>query len=263
MQLPYFKKQLSLVPYMGKLSVGSTPNIALEIDDPDQLVYNILKLCTGSNTYDDIYVELKNNCRYYNLSKEDVVNIIDTIASYPHILEDYNNTLNSDFSNAEIERHSRTMNFLSNFDSSGDHKVNYMKALTNSNVLIIGLGGVGSSLVLSLSALGVKHIVGIDFDKVELSNLNRQLLYSETDIGKLKSEAATKIINNFDKSIDFKTYQLQISSSREVEELILENNIDFVFCAADHPPIRIYKWVNTACLNTKTPWICTDPQKLE
>ncbi|HEM3618037.1 TPA: ThiF family adenylyltransferase [Streptococcus suis] len=253
MKFPYFKKQLSLIPYGEKLSIGATPDFALEVTDPSGLVYEILCNCNGSNTIEDIYIKIKH--KYKDLRIEEVTEIIDSLSSYPLILEDYATTIESSLTPREIERHSRTMNFLSNFDYLGTEKVNYMKKIINSNVLIIGLGGVGSSLAMNLAALGVQRLYGVDFDKVDLSNLNRQLLYSESDVGSLKSEAAKEKLDKFDSSIQFTTFQLEITCTEDVERLIKEFNIDFVFCAADQPSIWIYKWINEACHNTQTAWI--------
>ena len=54
MKFPYFKKQLSLIPYGEKLSIGATPDFALEVTDQSGLVYDILCNCNGRNTIEDI-----------------------------------------------------------------------------------------------------------------------------------------------------------------------------------------------------------------
>ncbi|WP_173306448.1 ThiF family adenylyltransferase [Streptococcus sp. k-628] len=253
MRKPYFKKQLALIPYENKLSIGSTPGFALEISDDDHLVYNILKLCDGFHSEEDIADLL--SVDFPTITIREVSEILSELENYPVVLEDFELTLNSELTPNQIERHSRTMNFLSNFDASGNHKIDYMKKIIDSNVLVIGLGGVGSSLVMNLSALGVGTIIGVDFDSVDLSNLNRQILYNESDIGKLKSECATNKISEFDSSIKFITYQLKVTSPADVEKLINDHEIDFVFCAADQPSIWIYKWINEACFKTGVAWL--------
>src|SRR5215813_1891105 len=62
--------------------------------------------------------------------------------------------------------------------------------LLNSSVAVVGAGGVKSPTLFYLAAAGIGHIRIIDFDKVELSNLNRQILYTVDDIGKYKAESA-------------------------------------------------------------------------
>ncbi|AOM39401.1 hypothetical protein A9255_01565 [Xenorhabdus hominickii] len=66
------------------------------------------------------------------------------------------------------------------------------KKLLKSRVVVIGAGGVKSTLLMCLAAAGMGHIRIIEFDKVELSNLNRQLLYRTSDIGIEKGQAAKK-----------------------------------------------------------------------
>jgi len=68
------------------------------------------------------------------------------------------------------------------------------KKIKNSKVLIIGMGGLGCPLLTYLAAAGVKNIGIVDYDKVELSNLNRQTLFNSADIGKFKvNQAKIKI----------------------------------------------------------------------
>ncbi len=86
------------------------------------------------------------------------------------------------------------------------------KKLASKKVFIAGAGGLGSVVSLILAGAGIGEIIIADYDKVELTNLNRQFLYSECDVGILKSEAAksalTRInsdvkINTFGEKIDF------------------------------------------------------------
>lgn len=64
------------------------------------------------------------------------------------------------------------------------------KRLSNASVVSVGAGGVKSPLLYYLAAAGVGKIKIIDFDKIELSNLNRQILYTTDDIGKYKAKVA-------------------------------------------------------------------------
>ena len=69
------------------------------------------------------------------------------------------------------------------------------KKIKNAKILIIGMGGLGCPLLTYLAAAGVYNIGIADHDKVELSNLNRQILFSEADIGKYKVLQAKKILS--------------------------------------------------------------------
>lgn len=74
------------------------------------------------------------------------------------------------------------------------------KLINNATVMIIGLGGIGSPVAQYLAAAGVGRLILIDDDKVDLSNLHRQILYNETDIGCYKAEKAADFlskVNNY------------------------------------------------------------------
>jgi Dinucleotide-utilizing enzymes involved in molybdopterin and thiamine biosynthesis family 2 len=75
------------------------------------------------------------------------------------------------------------------------------KRIFSANVLIVGLGGLGCPLLTYLTSSGVGRIGIIDYDKVEISNLNRQTLFYPKDVGKFKVYQAKKIINKINKKI--------------------------------------------------------------
>ena len=70
-------------------------------------------------------------------------------------------------------------------------------ALINSKILCIGAGGLGSSVLIYLTASGIKNLGLIDFDIVSYTNLNRQIIYTSLDIGKKKSKLCSKISKKF------------------------------------------------------------------
>ena len=70
--------------------------------------------------------------------------------------------------------------------------INGQKKIFNSRVLIVGIGGLGCPLLTYLAASGVGTLGIVDHDKVEISNLNRQTLFSQNDIGKFKVNQAKK-----------------------------------------------------------------------
>ncbi len=81
------------------------------------------------------------------------------------------------------------------------------KKIFYGNVLIIGIGGLGCPLLTYLAASGVGKIGIVDFDKVEISNLNRQTLFNPGDIGKFKVNQAKKAINKINKKIKIITFK--------------------------------------------------------
>lgn len=71
--------------------------------------------------------------------------------------------------------------------------------------MIIGAGGLGSPVIQYLAAAGVGTIGIADFDRVELHNLNRQVVHTESNIGKLKTESAAAFVSAFNSSVKFLT----------------------------------------------------------
>ena len=87
----------------------------------------------------------------------------------------------SDLDDQQLLRYSRQI-MLPQVDITGQQR------LLDARVLILGAGGLGCPVALYLASSGVGHITIVDDDVVELSNLQRQILYTEADIGRLKAE---------------------------------------------------------------------------
>ena len=86
------------------------------------------------------------------------------------------------------------------------------KKIFSAKVLVIGLGGLGCPLITYLVASGVGQIGIVDFDKVEISNLNRQTLFNPSDIGKPKVKQVKKRINKINKKIKVISFQHKLTS---------------------------------------------------
>ena len=102
--------------------------------------------------------------------------------------------------------------------------VSGQKKILNSKVLIIGLGGLGCPLLTYLAASGVGNIGIVDHDKVEITNLNRQTLFSESDLGKYKVLQAKKKILQINKIVKIKTYREKINL-KNINSIIRKFNI--------------------------------------
>ena len=85
------------------------------------------------------------------------------------------------------------------------------KKILSANVLIVGMGGLGCPLLTYLAASGVGKIGIVDFDKVEISNLNRQTLFSTKDIGKYKVNQAKKVINKINKKTKIISFKKKLT----------------------------------------------------
>lgn len=86
------------------------------------------------------------------------------------------------------------------------------KKIISSSVLVIGVGGLGCPLITYLASSGVGKIGVVDYDKVEISNLNRQTLFGINDLGKFKVNQAKKNINKLNKKIKISVFNKKLTS---------------------------------------------------
>ncbi len=96
--------------------------------------------------------------------------------------------------------------------------------LHEATVLVAGLGGLGSPVTLYLSAAGVGKLVLVDKGRLELSNLNRQVLYSVNDIGKFKALVAAEKVRSLNPSVSVEPYVMNVQDER-LEELVRQADV--------------------------------------
>jgi|TARA_B100001142_G_scaffold302799_1_gene329624 molybdopterin-synthase adenylyltransferase len=120
------------------------------------------------------------------------------------------------------------------------------KKIKIAKVLIIGMGGLGCPLLTYLASSGVCNIGIADYDKVELSNLNRQILFNASDIGKFKVSQAKSKINKIYKKIKIKTFKIKISK-KNIDSII--KNFDIICDGSDNFNTRYL--INDCCRKNK------------
>ena len=139
-----------------------------------------------------------------------------------------------------------------------------LERIQKARIMVIGLGGVGGTALSALYRSGFRHFVLVDNDKVDPSNLNRQIMYSSNDVGKLKTDVCKTKIAEFCGEIDVKTINLYVN---EVNALDLIKDVDFVVDAIDFVPGKI--GIMKVCLEKNIPFISSlgmakrlDPQQV-
>lgn len=130
--------------------------------------------------------------------------------------------------------------------------------LRRSRVCLLGLGGLGSWTAWALACCGIGELVGVDGDVVELSNLNRQILFGEGDIGQPKAVAAARTLTSFNGGLRYVGIERRLSSEDDVDGVIA--GADLVIDAADWPPHRLERWVNAACWRRGIPFLTMSQQ---
>lgn len=122
--------------------------------------------------------------------------------------------------------------------------------LLRSKVLIVGAGGLGCPAGLYLAAAGVGTIGIIDHDKVDLTNLQRQVLHSTYDVGRPKTESAKDAIGMINPDVKVKTYQERLTQGNVFE---IFQNYDIIIDGADNFPTKYL--INDACFFIGKPYI--------
>src|SRR5204863_4631857 len=117
------------------------------------------------------------------------------------------------------------------------------KKLKKSSVLLIGAGGLGSPLALYLAAAGVGRIGIVDFDVVDESNLQRQVIHGTSDVGRPKLESAKERILDINPHIQVDTYEVALTSENALE---MFRPYDVIVDGTDNFPTRYL--VNDACV---------------
>ena len=104
------------------------------------------------------------------------------------------------------------------------HGLINQKRIQNANIVVFGLGGIGSNVLMGLIYSGVHNFKIIDYDVVKLSNLNRQTLYVPSDVGRLKIEKAEKRLLTINPKISIESYNMKIDYPEKLNFLISKDN---------------------------------------
>ena len=136
----------------------------------------------------------------------------------------------------ELARYSRHLN-LPEFDETHQQK------LKNAAVLIVGVGGLGSPVSLYLAAAGVGTIGIVDFDLVEESNLQRQVLFGTQDLGTPKTDVAAKKLKDLNPNVEIRIHPVKLEASNALE---IMRSYDVVADGTDNFATRYL--VNDACV---------------
>ncbi|HIJ22253.1 MAG: molybdopterin-synthase adenylyltransferase MoeB [Gammaproteobacteria bacterium] len=122
--------------------------------------------------------------------------------------------------------------------------------LLNAHLLIIGMGGLGAPAAIYLAAAGVGHITLVDFDKVDLSNLQRQIVHTTADIGRPKVESAQDTLHNLNPEIEITAINKQLSEQEMGTEIA---KVDLVLDCSDNFTTRFS--VNRLCVTHQKPLV--------
>ncbi|MBN6034211.1 ThiF family adenylyltransferase [Amycolatopsis sp. 195334CR] len=239
----------------GQIRIGGTiPGIESRIADPDGWVWALLGTLDGTRTVDQVVTELVH--RFPGKATNEVVREVGRDlgalirAGY---VENAAESAPSALSARELERYGRgreLWRWMARIErrSSWDTQL----LLRQARVVVIGVGGTGSTAALDLALSGVGELHCVEPDVVELSNLARQVLFTERDVGRSKVAAAVRELRARNSDIQVTGEALTITGPAAL--LALAARFDLVVLAADQPA-QIRTWTNRACYATGTAWV--------
>ena len=146
-------------------------------------------------------------------------------------------------SKEEIQKYSRHLKLP-------DFGLEEQQKLKEAKVLVIGAGGLGSPVLQYLTASGIGTIGIVEFDAIEISNLQRQILYGASDVGSAKIKIAGTRIKNLNPSVQLHLHEVQLQNENAIEII---SDYDLIIDGSDNFPTRYL--VNDACVLSEKPLV--------
>jgi molybdopterin/thiamine biosynthesis adenylyltransferase len=158
-------------------------------------------------------------------------------------------------SQRQQSRYFTNLVFFQSFATLAHAKEEMQQRLMGAHVLILGVGGLGSMVLMHLAGAGVGRFTLLEHDVVEERNFSRQFIYRHADIGRLKVERAGEWVREYSPGTEVLALNRTITSPDDVAELLAGTGTGLVIAAVDTPPLEIGSWVNQACVAAGVPHI--------
>jgi molybdopterin-synthase adenylyltransferase len=235
----------------GSVRIGSdVEGIGIDVPDADGWLWTLLTLLDGSRTVEQVVDDL---VPLFPAHPESHVRKAIHFFAAAGYLEDADEPDPVGLSDGERERYGRSRSLLrwmtrTSFRPSWEAQLRLRRA----QVTVVGVGGAGATAALALVMSGVGHVRCVDPDLVELSNLNRQVLYLERDIGRPKAEAAVERLREYNSDVLVTGERTMVDGVDVLRRFAAR--CDVLVLTADQPG-DIRSWANQACHMVGTPWV--------
>ncbi|WP_342268507.1 ThiF family adenylyltransferase [Spiroplasma endosymbiont of Aspidapion aeneum] len=230
------------------LRIGTDDNNIYYLDDENGYWRKALTLFDGYNDANKI----ANNIGIKNAEIHFFIDGINKLKDKGFLL-----VLDKKFTNEKWFERYRSNIFY--FNSDKINGIDFQNKLNKISVLIIGVGGGGFTILSHLVSLGVENITVIDFDKVDLSNISRQVLWGEKEVSRDKIDVAEDYFLNKNSKGRIRKLKCNIESVSDIQKYV--NDVDWVFSCADDPPYKMQRIVNKACYIANKPVLFSFCQK--
>lgn len=241
-------KPLDCLAAGDTLLVSRDPRTRIELADPTGQVLDLLRLLhEGTRTASELHAAVAE--RWPAVNRNELDSALDTLdglgwlenATSPERLNGY-----------ERERYASNLAFFDAFTTLRWDRETIQRKLLDARVVVLGAGGLGSSVVQNLAGLGVSHFTLLDFDTVGLRNFARQFTYTEGQLGRPKVEELAAWLRAFNSRVELTVRDARVGSSGEVRAVA--SGADLVIAAIDRPD-AIDLWVNEGCVAAGVPFI--------
>jgi molybdopterin-synthase adenylyltransferase len=241
-------KSVNCVADGGSLLLSLDPRRRIELADPTGQVRALLVLLReGVRTPAALRATLAERWPDVDQSEvDDALDFLDGLgwledAAAPRVLTDY-----------QRERYFSNLAFFDAFTTLERGREDIQRRLIESHVVVLGAGGLGSSVIQNLVGLGVSTLTMLDFDTVELHNFARQFTYTEAQRGLRKVEQVAAWLHAFDSRVDVTAVNARVNGPDDVRALL--PGADLVVSAIDDPD-AVDLWVNEACVGAGVPFV--------
>jgi molybdopterin/thiamine biosynthesis adenylyltransferase len=241
-------KECAWQPLGDGLILVHDPREALTLTDPDGQVAALLgELSKGPATASELSHALC--ARGVDVTEGDVSAGLDGLDSLGLIERPDELSLGDP---AADGRHFSNLTFFSAFARRDESRAEFVRRLRIARVLVLGVGGMGSSIVQCLAGLGVGAMTLVDRDDVEPRNFARQFLYRHRDIGRSKVERAAEWVREYDPEIEVRAVDRWITGPADLTDLT--SDVDIVVGGLDSEEGG-HLWVNEAALRAGIPFV--------
>jgi bacteriocin biosynthesis cyclodehydratase domain-containing protein len=222
--------------YLLRPSAGAD----VHIEDPDPEGMALLDSFDGTHTRAELIEEFGEEEVFDLLAQLEELGVVEDASDDERISEEV------------YARFDRQLRYFSDI-TAGPTPSQCQGRLEDARIAVLGVGGLGGWSALNLACCGVGEMLLVDFDQVERSNLNRQVLYTEADIGRHKAIAAAERLEAFNSAMRVEARVERLDSEAAIAKTI--KGYDLVIDACDWPAHDIEHWINSACFAAGIPFI--------
>jgi molybdopterin/thiamine biosynthesis adenylyltransferase len=241
-------KSLTCLGGPDRLIVSHDPRWQVELSDPDGQVRALLELLSeGSRDAGGLHREMA--ARWPEVTRADVD---DALRMFDELGWLENAVARNRLDAQRRERYFSNLAFFDMFSSLDRSREDIQATLLAAHVVVLGTGGLGSSVVQNLAGLGIGQLTLLDADTVAMRNLVRQFTYDESRVGLSKVTEVAAWVRGFNSGVQVRAVHERVTGPNTVRPLLA--GADLLISAIDQP-IEVDLWVNEACVESGVPFI--------